>query len=458
MTKLITDGFSIPEYISLRQQVNYVRRVSIVDTTITANERVDRSGVSARAYINGIWGMASMGMAQENVATVISGAIKNAKDISKWIGIPKKHIVLPVNNYCVYDNEEEYVDVDQTELLHLAQKISREITKRCKSISSQKVMVYSDAIEKYISIDGNLPKHDLIKRSYVCIEISKADSLGNVISVVKKKAYPDMFKANDLSEDAYLIFVDVAYKELLDKSNGMQVERGTYPCILHPDVTGTLVHEAIGHNVEADIAQNGSYVNAYLGKSIASERICVTDFANHAFGHSVGIPIYIDDEGMGCYDVPIISKGILSGYLHSRQTAYEFGATPTGNARAYLASDEPIVRMRNTALHPGTDNVEDMIQSIDDGYYLISPCGGQADTDGEFMLSIDMGYHIKNGRIDRAIYDTTISGNAVDVLKSISMLSKDLIWDYTGLCGKMQSMIVGIGGPYIKCNLYLGRD
>jgi len=129
---------------------------------------------------------------------------------------------------------------------------------------------------------------------------------------------------------------------------------------------------------------------------------------------------------------------------------------PTGNARAYQFSDEPLVRMRNTAILPGTDRLDDMIASIDDGYYLIRPSNGQADSTSEFMFGVTLGYEIKNGKIGRAIRDTTISGVAFDMLKTVTMVSPDMKWLSSGMCGKKQPIPVGMGGPAIKCKVTIG--
>ena len=112
--------------------------------------------------------------------------------------------------------------------------------------------------------------------------------------------------------------------------------------------------------------------------------------------------------------------------------------------------------MRNTAILPGTSSLEDMIASIDDGYFLTETNNGQADTTGEFMFGIGMGYEIKNGKLGRAIRDTTISGVAFDMLKTVDMLSSDMVWTCSGMCGKKQPMPVGMGGPAVKCKVTIG--
>lgn len=130
----------------------------------------------------------------------------------------------------------------------------------------------------------------------------------------------------------------------------------------------------------------------------------------------------------------------------------------TGNARAFSYTDEPLIRMRNTAILPGKDKLEDMIASIEDGYLLMRPTNGQADTTSEFMFGVQMGYEIKHGKLGRAITDTTISGVAFDMLKEVTMLSDEMEWSCSGMCGKKQPMPVGMGGPAVKTKVYIGGE
>ena len=155
-------------------------------------------------------------------------------------------------------------------------------------------------------------------------------------------------------------------------------------------------------------------------------------------------------------DAILIQEGILKGYMHNRESARHFGAQPTGSARAWMYSDEPLIRMRNTAILPGKDKLEDMIASIDDGYYLVDTNNGQADMTGEFMFGVTAGYEIKKGKLGRALHDTTISGVAFDMLKSVDMVSDHLTWTSSGMCGKKQPMPVGMGGPDLRCRATIG--
>ncbi|GAI07032.1 unnamed protein product, partial [marine sediment metagenome] len=130
---------------------------------------------------------------------------------------------------------------------------------------------------------------------------------------------------------------------------------------------------------------------------------------------------------------------------------------PTGNARAFEYSDEPLIRMRNTYIEPGNHELEDMILEIKKGYLLKGPMSGQADANAEFMFGVQEAYEIKNGKLGKLLRGATISGQAFEVLNSVDAVSKDFQWDLgSGYCGKKQYAKVDAGGPYLRCKLIIG--
>jgi TldD protein len=226
--------------------------------------------------------------------------------------------------------------------------------------------------------------------------------------------------------------------------------------VLDSDLAGILAHEAIGHTVESDLVLGGSVAADFMDKEVASPLVTLIDFANTALGKTCPVPIWTDDEGVEARDAVLIDKGILRSYMHNKESAAHFKVAPTGNARAYGFYDEPLIRMRNTAILPGKDKLADMIASVDDGYYFMRSSNGQADSTSEFMFGVVLGYEIKGGKLGQAIRDTTISGVAFDMLKTITMVSDDMSWACGGMCGKKQSIPVGMGGPAIKCHINVG--
>jgi len=270
--------------------------------------------------------------------------------------------------------------------------------------------------------------------------------------------FSEFGRFNDIYPDVSQLIpeLDKLYETLMQKKEGVYSKAGLCKCVMHPDLAGSRAHEAVGHTVEADIVMGGSVAAHNLGRQVASELVNMVDFAHTAFGKPCPLPVYVDDEGIVAQDANLIENGILKGFMHNRETARHFGVEPQGNARGFLFSDEPLIRMRNTYILPGTSKLEDMIASIDDGYYLVKTGNGQADTTGEFMFSVELGYEIKNGKLGNAIRETTISGVAFEMLKTVDMISDDLFWTISGFCGKKQPMTVGMGGPAIRCDVNIG--
>jgi TldD protein len=167
-------------------------------------------------------------------------------------------------------------------------------------------------------------------------------------------------------------------------------------------------------------------------------------------------PVYVDDEGTPARDVLLIDRGVLSGFMHSRETAARMEQAPTGNARAYNPDDEPLIRMRNTIIVPGTSQLQQMIAGVDDGYLLMKTGNGQADSTTEFMFGVTLAYEINNGRLGRAVRNTTLSGNAIQVLKDVDAVSDDMHWSCAGYCGKKQPMVVAMGGPALRTQAHMG--
>ncbi|MDP8902824.1 MAG: TldD/PmbA family protein, partial [Thermoproteota archaeon] len=153
----------------------------------------------------------------------------------------------------------------------------------------------------------------------------------------------------------------------------------------------------------------------------------------------------------------IIEKGILKSFLHNRESAMIFGTASTGNARAFQYSDEPLIRMRNTYIEPGEDELNDMIRETKHGYIIKGARNGQADANGEFMFGAEEVHLIENGELKELLRGASISGNAFEVLQSVDMVGNEFQYDIgTGYCGKYQPAKVDGGGPYIRCTAIIG--
>jgi TldD protein len=262
----------------------------------------------------------------------------------------------------------------------------------------------------------------------------------------------------DWSLDQLTPELDVLHDHLQAKRRAISARGGMHRVVMAPQLAGILAHEAMGHPCEADLVLGGAVTGDLVGKRVASELITMVDFAHTYGGAEVTVPVYCDDEGTPARDAVLIKDGILTEFMSSRETAARLGVAATGSARAYAPNDEPLVRMRNTAILPGTSRLDDMIAGIEDGYLLLRTGNGQADSTTEFMFAVTLAYEVKGGKIGRAIRDTTMSGSALKVLQSVDAVSNDMVWASGGYCGKKQPMVVSMGGPAIRAQVHLGGE
>lgn len=234
-------------------------------------------------------------------------------------------------------------------------------------------------------------------------------------------------------------------------------EGGRATVILAPSIVGLLVHEAIGHTVEADFVLSGSVAAGKLGRPVASELVTLCDSGGSEFYAGAAGTIPVDDEGVVAGRTEIIKNGVLRSYLHNRESAAAFGVEPTGNARAWEYCDQPLIRMRNTYMEPGESSLEEMIEGTESGFLLDGPRNGQADSTGEFMFGVQEARRIDKGKLGDLVKGVSISGIAFDVLASVDAVSDAFRWDLgSGYCGKGQPAKVDAGGPYIRCRAVLG--
>lgn len=447
---------NISDYTEIRTQINHDCGISIVSGNLVGNSRVTSSGVSARVYKNGVYGFSSIGeYDDESIKAVIKAAQNNALFLDRRVNKNKPSLYdSPLINHT---DTRVVIDVPQKVLLDFARELDDYILSKYPDLSSRSVIIACDSSEKLLHVSTGSSSYSVSPRSCIYVAMSAEANDGSNVELFdimgcSRGFFTEVFTTPDALHEK----IDTLYEKLMAKKEGVFSEAGVCDCIIDSSIAGMIAHEAVGHTVEADLVLAGSVAATNLGKQVASDKITIVDFAHTAFGKEVPLPVYVDDEGTPCEDAILIKDGILTGYMNNKESAVHFDMKPCGNARAHAYDDEPLIRMRNTAILPGSDKLEDMIASIDNGYYLTRTQNGQADTTGEFMFGITMGYEIKNGKLGRAIRDTTISGVAFETLKTVDMLSDEIGWACSGYCGKKQAMAVSDGGPAVKCKINIG--
>lgn len=227
---------------------------------------------------------------------------------------------------------------------------------------------------------------------------------------------------------------------------------GEMPVVLANGDSGVLLHEAVGHGLEADFnRKKTSNYTDQIGNRVASDLCTVVDDATLEKGARGSINI--DDEGNEPARNVLIEDGILRGYLHDRISAKHFGLPSAGSGRRQSFHHLPMPRMSNTYLLGGQSDPQDIIKSVSRGIYAVRFSGGQVNiSNGDFVFSLTEGYLIEDGKITAPVKGVNLIGNGPDVLTKVSMVGHDFaLSDGSWTCGKEgQSVPVGIGTPTVK--------
>ena len=242
-----------------------------------------------------------------------------------------------------------------------------------------------------------------------------------------------------------------AARQAVTMLDAREAPAGEMTVVLAPGDSGILLHEAVGHGLEADFNRKGtSNYSGQVGEPVASPLCTVVDDATLLQSRG---SINVDDEGNEPQRTTLIENGKLVGYMHDRLSARHYGLTGTGNGRRESFGASPLPRMTNTILLAGPDDPEEILKSVKRGVFAKKFGGGQVDiSNGDFVFSLTESYLIEDGKLTAPLKGVNLIGNGPDVLRRVSMLGHDVassdgIWT----CGKDgQSVPVGVGCPTIK--------
>jgi TldD protein len=229
------------------------------------------------------------------------------------------------------------------------------------------------------------------------------------------------------------------------------ISGGEMEVVLGPGDTGVLLHEAIGHGIEADFNRKGTSIfTDKMNTSVAEKFVTIVD--DGTCEHHRG-SINTDDEGNDSARTVLVHDGILCSYMHDHISFRHYNTTPTGNGRRQSFRFIPTPRMRNTCMLPGPHHPEEIIKSVKYGLYVDQIGNGQVMIGGgDFTFYVVRGNLIENGKLTKIVKDVNLIGNGPDVLKHICMVGNDFqMSTHGGMCGKDgQSVPVSFGMPTVK--------
>lgn len=441
-------------YVEARYQARVTTEVTFVNGELERIRVAENRGCGIRVLVDGCWGFSStnnLSLLKESFSDAISAArvLAQAKK-NKVKGLAKSKMVTGTFQTSSNGNLSD-IDIEQKV------QVAKEGEKAARSNRAVKAAScgYRETLDHkaIVNSDG------------ADVEIFDSKPEFSVVAIAKRGSHSATAHEgigvtggwNDLFKKSHLEYALVASERAAKLLDAKQVRGSKSTIILDPAMVGLLSHEAIGHTVEADFVLSGSVVKNKMGEQVANELVTLVDSGKSEIANNAGGTIIVDDEGVDAGRTAIIEKGILKSFLHNRESAMIFGIEPTGNARAFQYDDEPLIRMRNTFIEPGTDKLEDMIKDTKHGYVVKGAKNGQADANGEFMFGAEEVYSIENGEVKELMRGASISGNAFEVLRSVDFVGDEFHYDIgTGYCGKYQPAKVDGGGPYIRCIAVIG--
>ncbi len=242
----------------------------------------------------------------------------------------------------------------------------------------------------------------------------------------------------------------IAAGRAVKKLRASPVVPGEMPVVISSQAGGTLIHEAVGHALEADSVQQGSspHFAGRVGKKVAGAKVTVLDDPTRAAGRG---SFFYDDEASPSQRTVLIENGILRTYLYDRLTAKKEKRTSNGHGRRESYAHRPIPRMSNTFVAPGKDSPEDIVRSLKRGLLVTRMGGGQVNTaGGDFVFEVEEGFWVEDGRVLRMARGANLLGSAPEVLRSIDRVGSDMGWS-VGTCGKDgQNVPVSDGLPTLR--------
>ncbi len=414
---------------------------------VLSSEQRQIRGVGVRALSLGEWGFSSASLSSmEDIEETTKTAISLAKNVENLEFSKKINLA---------DCERTYITTvtlpDKAEILSIEEIVNQGIL-ILKSLDTPdyideiRLRVEMNVEDKiFISTDGTqISQSKLSHLSTIRFSGSKGVMRGNYsmkMGGLGNTPFNDLEKGNLLEE---------SIKRTKNVLEAKTVRSGNYPTILTPVPSWYLVHESLGHAVEADTVLSGrSIFSGLLGHKIASQLVTIVDDPSVP---SLGAYAY-DDDGVKAAGSVIVEDGMLSDYLHNRETAGALSTMSTGNSRAEGFGNFPLVRMSNFFVEPGDMTIEELLDVEKRGIYIVNAGGGTADSfSGTFRLPVNLAYEVKNGEITTPIRNFTVIGNMLSFLGRVNGVGNRVV-QTTGTCGKEgQIALQGALSPALRAS------
>ncbi|MCD6489915.1 MAG: TldD/PmbA family protein, partial [Thermodesulfobacterium sp.] len=339
---------------------------------------------------------------------------------------------------------------EQEEHLKSRLKFLEDLKKRVKNLKEIKhYKIGLSEVKKEIFIinsEGTLVRDKRFYSRVIAVVVAERDGrlergyevFGRSLPFEKIKDLPEVLNVSEKASNLAITML-----------SARKAPAGVMPVVLSGTAGGTMIHEAVGHGLEADHAEGGlSVYSGRLGEKVSSELIIVIDDATLPSLYGF---YRFDDEGTVSQRVVLIEKGILKNFLYDKYSALKYGKKSNGHGRRQDFRHIPIPRMANTYIERGNHKPEEIIESIDKGLLVKKMGGGEVNPlTGDFVFEVIEGYYIERGEIAYPVKGATLVGNGPNVLEIIDMVGDDLSFT-PGTCGKDgQGVPVADGQPTLR--------
>ena len=434
------------DYADLYFEYLIVNSVGLEEQIVKSATKSISQGVGVRVVVGEKTGFA---YTDEITIESIKQAALTAAYIANESARNGVHVQQQPNRHNLYPVEVPMTEIDlehKIALLRQSDNAARSVDKRIREVQSSLADEYK--VIMIAASDGVLAGdiQPLTRFSVTCI----ADDDGN-LQIGRSGGGGRVgidFYNNNLTPE---YFAKKAASQAIMQFEAIDAPAGVMEVVLGPGWPGVMLHEAVGHGLEADFnRKKTSAFSGLIGQRVASEVCTVIDDGT--------IPdrrgsLNIDDEGTPTQRTTLIEKGILKGYINDKLSARLLNVSPTGNGRRESYQHVPMPRMTNTFMVAGDESKEDILKSVKRGLYAVQFGGGQVDiTNGKFVFSASEAYLIEDGKVTTPVRGATLIGNGPDALTKVTAVAADLELDEgVGVCGKDgQSVPVGVGLPTIK--------
>lgn len=347
---------------------------------------------------------------------------------------PEQHIGMnlsrknPKGDFVIQKTPDRVQTVHKVALVERANRMAGSVDRRIRQV----MVVYRENRQQttVAHSDGFIAEDDRVYlTALVQVVAAEGENVQTGYEPVGGFIGMELFDVHPLEQAA-----ETAARRAVMMLSARKAPAGRMPVVLSSSAGGTMIHEAVGHGLEADLAQSGlSVYSGKLGQRIAAPLITVVDDATLPGRRG---SFRFDDEGTDAERTVLVDRGVLKTFLYDRLTASKDGVRSTGNGRRESYRHRPIPRMTNTLIAPGTTNPEKILDATQQGLFVTKMGGGQVNTvNGDFVFEVSEGYLIEGGTIGEPVRGATLTGNGPNVLLSIDMVGSDLGFSI-GTCGK----------------------